>query len=63
MSAGVPPVVLDYLSEGNSKDDLIEWIWSMLSDEEKAETLKEAREQFTDPTMPMGPNGNRLIDP
>lgn len=60
-----PPVVLDYLKEGNSKEDLIEWLWSRLSDDEKADIIKESNEQFsdtTDPTMPMGPNGNVCID-
>jgi len=47
MNTTVPPIVFDYLKEGNSKEDLIEWIWSLLPDGEREEIIKEATDQFT----------------
>jgi len=58
----IPQIAMEYLKEGNSKEDLIEWIWNLIPESERDKIVKEAQEQFTDPTMPMGPNGNRRID-
>ena len=43
LAKSVPQDVFWYLSEGNSKEDLIEWLWDLLTDEQKADIEKEAK--------------------
>lgn len=46
LAKSVPQDVFWYLSEGNSKEDLIEWLWDLLTDEQKTDIEKEAKEQM-----------------
>lgn len=44
----VPEEVFEYLKEGNSKEDLIEWIWRLIPEEEKTEIINEAKQALED---------------
>lgn len=43
-----PEQVIEYLKEGNSKEDLIEWIWSLLDEQEKTNITNGAKEFYND---------------
>lgn len=62
-------LIIEYLLEGNSKADLAEYAYDLMSQSERNEILDDIDNiqldqdtMTTDPTMPMGPNGNRRID-
>lgn len=41
--------VIEYLKEGNNKEDLIGWIWELISEEERESITQGAATYFTDP--------------
>lgn len=51
MCKDIPQDVVIFLTEGNSKYDLLEWIWDLLSEDEKAKTIEEAKQSQVDESI------------